>query len=81
MLEMAHRDLSPQKVVGQSNVLILTNHYPSYEDIYRNGFIHSRVREYTKNGICPDIFKLVREKISTFQSLKVLISSLDLLKH
>ena len=84
MLEMAHRDLSPQKVVGQSNVLILTNHYPSYEDIYRNGFIHSRVREYTKNGICPDIFKL-REgeniNFSEFEGVDIISGSIEALRR
>lgn len=84
MLEMAHRDLSPQKVVGQSDVLILTNHYPSYDDIYRNGFIHSRVREYTKNGICPDIFKL-REgeniNFSEFEGVDIISGSIEALRR
>lgn len=57
-LDMGHRDLSPVKVIGTSNVLILTNHYPSYDDIYRNGFIHSRVREYNRSNLRADIFKL-----------------------
>jgi len=57
-LDMGHRDLSPVKVVGTSDVLVLTNHYPSYDDIYRNGFIHSRVREYNRADLKADIFKL-----------------------
>jgi len=77
-LDMFHHDLSPQKIIGMSDTLILTNHYPSYDDIYRNGFIHSRVRDYILNGIKPDIFKLrPGEKISfsEFESVDIISGS------
>lgn len=38
--------------------LILTNHYPSYDNLYRNGFVHSRVRAYAEHGIKCDVYKL-----------------------
>ena len=77
-LDMFHHDLSPQKILGHSKHLILTNHYPSYEEIYRNGFIHSRVRDYNKRGVKPDIFKIrTGEKIkySEFEGVDVISGS------
>jgi glycosyltransferase involved in cell wall biosynthesis len=41
----------------ESNVLLITNCYPSYDNIYYCGFIHKRVREYIKY-MKIDIFQL-----------------------
>ena len=57
-LLLGHLDLEPQVVLGQSDVLLLTNHYPSYDDLYRNGFVHSRVRGYREHGVHVDVFRL-----------------------
>jgi spore maturation protein CgeB/glycosyltransferase involved in cell wall biosynthesis len=53
-----HRKLEPALVLGRSNTLLLTNHYPSYSDLYRNGFVHSRVRAYRQRGVPVDVFRL-----------------------
>jgi glycosyltransferase involved in cell wall biosynthesis len=42
--------------------LLVTNHYPSYDDLYRNGFVHTRVRAYAENGIKVDIFRLRKDE-------------------
>ncbi|WP_152969938.1 glycosyltransferase [Arthrobacter sp. Edens01] len=47
---------TPVKVLGRH--LVLTNVYPSHDDLYRNGFVHSRVRSYQAAGIEPVIFCL-----------------------
>lgn len=57
-----HLDLEPGNIQGQSDVLVLTNHYPSYDDLYRNGFVHTRVRAYAELGIKTDIFRLRKEE-------------------
>jgi glycosyltransferase involved in cell wall biosynthesis len=57
-LVLGHRNLQPPELIAQSEHLVLTNHYPSYEDLYRNGFVHSRVRAYRDRNIRCDIFKL-----------------------
>ncbi|MDK1389752.1 FkbM family methyltransferase [Sinorhizobium sp. 8-89] len=50
-------------IVSGSRLLLLTNHYPSYRDLYRNGFVHSRVRAYRDlGGITPDIYRLRPEQ-------------------
>ncbi len=57
-LVLGHLDLEPENILGQSDVLLLTNHYPSYDDLYRNGFVHSRVKAYREHGATVDVFRL-----------------------
>lgn len=47
---------TPVKVTGR--YLVLTNVYPSHDDLYRNAFVHSRVRSYRAAGIEPVVFCL-----------------------
>lgn len=53
-----HRRLEPAQLLGGSDTLLLTNHYPSYTDLYRNGFVHSRVKAYQKRQVPVDVFRL-----------------------
>jgi glycosyltransferase involved in cell wall biosynthesis len=53
-----HRELEPARLLGRSDTLLLTNHYPSYDDLYRNGFVHSRVKSYLERGVHVDVFRL-----------------------
>lgn len=57
-LMWAHRKLEPARLLGRSDILLLTNHYPSYDDLYRNGFVHSRVKSYQERGVQVDVFRL-----------------------
>lgn len=43
--------------INKSDVLLVTNHYPAYGDLYRNAFVHSRVREYQRRGLFVDVFR------------------------
>ena len=45
-------------IKGEINLkyLLITPGYPSKNNIYNNGFIHSRVLEYLENGLDIDIF-------------------------
>lgn len=50
---------APREIIARSRILVLTNHYPSYEDLYRNGFVHSRMKAYQElGGVKPDLFRL-----------------------
>jgi glycosyltransferase involved in cell wall biosynthesis/SAM-dependent methyltransferase len=57
-LMWGHHKLEPARLVGRSDTLLLTNHYPSYDDLYRNGFVHSRVKAYMDRGVRVDVFRL-----------------------
>lgn len=44
--------------LGDSDCLLVTNCYPSYDNLYRNAFVHRRVVGYRKHGLRPDVFCL-----------------------
>ncbi len=44
--------------VGKSNILLVADHYPNYDDLYRYAFVHNRVIEYKKRGLLVDVFKI-----------------------
>jgi glycosyltransferase involved in cell wall biosynthesis/spore maturation protein CgeB len=48
----------PPAIVGQSDTLVLTKQYPAYDDLYKYGFLHARVRGYREAGISVDVFRL-----------------------
>lgn len=66
----AHRKLEVEKLLGRSDTLLLTNHYPSYDDIYRNGFVHSRVRAYTARGQHVDVFRFRLNQMVSFDEFQ-----------
>ncbi len=59
-----HRRIEPPAILGRGHHLLLTNQYPSYDDLYRHGFVHTRVKAYLRHGERVDIFRL-RDKAST----------------
>jgi glycosyltransferase involved in cell wall biosynthesis len=45
---------------------VLTNHYPSDDDLYRNGFVHSRVAAYAERGVRVDVFRLRKDEALSY---------------
>ncbi|GAA4814607.1 glycosyltransferase [Nocardioides caeni] len=41
----------------RGDTLLVTNQYPSYGDLYRNAFVHARVRRYQRAGLTVDVFR------------------------
>ena len=60
----------PFAIVGKSKKLVLTKQYPSYDDIYKYGFLHSRVRAYKKEGVLVDIFRINNQPSSPFREFE-----------
>ncbi len=52
-----HVQLVPANMLMQGEHLVLTNHYPSYENLYRNGFVHKRVLAYRERGSFLDVMR------------------------
>lgn len=69
-LVLGHRNVQPAEIIGQAEHLVLTNHYPSYEDLYRNGFVHSRVRAYREKGVRCDVFRLRSDEITSYHEFE-----------
>lgn len=77
-----HRKLEPAQLLGRSDTLLLTNHYPSYDDLYRNAFVHSRVKAYQKHGVKVDVFRLRPNSTTSyheFHNVDVMTGSQDAL--
>jgi len=53
------KDLTPRNFIGGNNShLVLANNYPEYDDLYRNAFIHSRIKRYNSHNVGVDVFRL-----------------------
>ena len=51
-----HKNLEPEFLISDSETLVLTNNYPDYDDLYRNGFVHSRVKAYRSQAVETNVF-------------------------
>lgn len=69
-LLLGEKDLSPTRLIGSSDTLLLTNHYPSYDDLYRNGFVHSRVAAYRERGVRVDTFRFRKDQPVTWHEFQ-----------
>lgn len=47
----------PDTIRGKAEYLVITNHYPAEDDLYRNGFVHRRVLDYRRLGTQVDVFR------------------------
>lgn len=44
--------------LSRSNVLVLSNQYPSYDNLYRNMFVHKRMMAYKEDGFVYDVMRM-----------------------
>ena len=51
-------DESTKNYLLRSKVLILTNHYPQPDNLYRNMFVHKRILAYKEAGCLCDIMRM-----------------------
>ena len=82
-LTIGHRDLQSTALIGQSKYLLITNHYPRYFNLYRNAFIHSRVKAYADYGIKVDVFCLqenISLNFSEFENIDITTGNLQALQ-
>lgn len=47
----------PSQQLTCNPYLVITNNYPSYSDLYKNAFVHSRVKAYKEAGVACDVFR------------------------
>jgi glycosyltransferase involved in cell wall biosynthesis/spore maturation protein CgeB len=59
-ITVSPRDFRPSVVLEgwASRTLLVTDNYPAYEDLYRNAFVHTRVRGYRERGRNVDVYVL-----------------------
>lgn len=81
-LVLGERSIIPGEVIGRAEHLVLTNHYPSYDELYRNGFLHTRVAAYAKRGVRLDVFRLRKDaplSYHEFQNIDAITGSQEAL--
>ncbi|HGG0828668.1 TPA: FkbM family methyltransferase [Campylobacter jejuni] len=77
--------LNPQPfaLLSKSKKLVLTKQYPSYDDLYKYGFLHSRIKAYKEKGVLVDVFRLSntqRYECREFEDIDVMTASNDVLE-
>ncbi|MCW0223536.1 FkbM family methyltransferase [Campylobacter lari] len=77
--------LNPQPfaLLSRSKKLVLTKQYPSYDDLYKYGFLHSRIKAYKEKGVLVDVFRLSntqRYECREFEDIDVMTASNDVLE-
>lgn len=60
----------PAAIAGQSPYLVLTKQYPAYDDLYRYGFLHSRVQAYKSSGLVVDVFRITNEAAQVYREFE-----------
>lgn len=71
-IKVGEQAMSPSK--SRDRYLVLTNIYPSYDDLYRNGFVHARVRAYRSEGLSVDVAKVAphyKSQLTEFENIDV----------
>lgn len=56
-LLFGHHNLELERILGVEETLVLTNNYPSYDNLYKNAFVHSRVRAYHRKGVPVSVYQ------------------------
>ncbi|WP_223669271.1 glycosyltransferase [Kangiella shandongensis] len=60
----------PTAITGKSENLVVTPQYPAYDNLYRFGFLHSRVKAYKKAGMSVDVFRVTEESCKPFREFE-----------
>ena len=71
----------PAAIICRSSNLVLTKQYPAYDDLYKYGFVHSRIRAYKREGQVVDIFRISKDPAGyrEFEGIDVANGDADLL--
>lgn len=58
LFSFSHYDSTPAIIIGKSKTLLITNRYPSYDNLYQNAFVHTRLKEYKRKDCEVEVFQL-----------------------
>jgi glycosyltransferase involved in cell wall biosynthesis len=57
-LVLGHVRTRPGAVVPTTRDLVVSNLYPTYGNLYRNAFVHTRVQGYRERGLRAEVFRV-----------------------
>ena len=70
--------------LSRSNVLVLSNQYPSYDNLYRNMFVHKRLLAYKEDNYVFDAMRMniyAKEEYSEFEGINIVEGQSAKLAH
>jgi glycosyltransferase involved in cell wall biosynthesis len=73
----------PSVVIPRAKCLVISKQYPDYTDLYRYGFLHSRLRAYRADGVMTDLFRFSlddQHAYREFENIDLLSGDLELLQ-
>jgi len=74
----------PSVLLSNSKNLVLTKQYPDYSDLYKYGFLHSRIKEYKKQNLDFEVFRVsehVNIEYREFEGIDILSSDYQFLDN
>lgn len=77
-----HKDMTPEFIARTADNLVITNRYPSSVDLYKNGFVHTRVRRYIQAGVPTEVFVLDESaslRFREFEGVSVITGNSEML--
>lgn len=84
-LDFGVTPLAASALLCSSPYLVLAKQYPSYNDIYRYGFLHCRVKAYKANGLMASVFRLCQSlpprPYHEFEGIEVAAGTLEQLEN
>ena len=69
-VRLGPRAPSPVRLLCRREHLVIARHYPSYDDLYRFGFVHTRVAGYATRGLPVDVFRLRDDSTLSFEEYR-----------
>ncbi|WP_037437645.1 methyltransferase domain-containing protein [Sinorhizobium fredii] len=72
----------PAALAVRTPYLVLSKQYPAYDDLYRYGFLHSRLRAYKKEGLVSEVFRISKDPFGyrEFEGIDVATGDAELLR-
>src|SRR5690606_36173639 len=74
----------PFAVIGKSSNLVVSKQYPDYDDLYKYGFVHSRIRAYKEKNYIANIFRVAaasKQYYREFEGIDIASGDYSLLNH
>lgn len=64
------RSLHNTQVVPMADHLVVATQYPSYEDLYRYGFVHARLRAYFHASVATEMLRITTDSRTVYREFE-----------
>lgn len=70
--------------LSRSKVLVISNQYPSYDNLYRNMFVHKRMTSYKEDGFVYDVMRMniyAKDEYREFEGINIVEGYSEMLEN